>query len=200
MILPAVVLAAAVVSRRWMLIGVAAALAAIGIGEPLLILVGTASSIAGVALRRLRDRRTEVRTNGDDELLAVRVASLGVAAGMGYDQAVQEAAAASGGSVGRALSDSLRNRAAGIREPTGFGVLDAMEAEAHRSELTGARLGPALDALVAAMRRERAEHARTRLARLPVQLLFPLAFLILPGFVLMSVGPAVLSGLARLDL
>ena len=111
-----------------------------------------------------------------------------------------EAATAVGGNVGRALTDSLRKRSAAIREPTGFGVLDAMGAEARRSERTGSPLGPALDALVTATRRERAEQARTRLARLPVRLLFPLAFLILPGFVLISVGPAVLSGLARLDL
>jgi hypothetical protein len=37
-----------------------------------------------------------------------------------------------------------------------------------------------------------------RARRLPVRLLLPLALLILPGFVLLAVGPAVLQGLARL--
>ena len=34
--------------------------------------------------------------------------------------------------------------------------------------------------------------------RLPVRLLLPLALLILPGFVVLAVGPAVLQALARL--
>jgi hypothetical protein len=33
---------------------------------------------------------------------------------------------------------------------------------------------------------------------LPVKLLFPLALLILPGFLLLTVGPALLTGLNRL--
>jgi pilus assembly protein TadC len=48
--------------------------------------------------------------------------------------------------------------------------------------------------------RRHADHAKAleRARRLPVRLLLPLALLILPGFVLLAVGPAVLEGLARL--
>ena len=75
-----------------------------------------------------------------------------------------------------------------------------MESEAQRSAITGSPLGPGLDGLARAIRRDRAADEAARLARLPVKLVFPLALLVLPGFVLMTVGPAVLGGLARLDL
>jgi pilus assembly protein TadC len=46
-----------------------------------------------------------------------------------------------------------------------------------------------------------AEHNRSLAAarRLPVKLLLPLALLILPGFVILAVGPALARSLARLD-
>lgn len=65
------------------------------------------------------------------------------------------------------------------------------------SETTGAPAGPALARLAAEARsaaRRRAEaHART----VPVRLLFPLVFLVLPAFGLLTVVPALLAGLAR---
>lgn len=201
MIVPAVAMGIALVSRDRRLVAAAAVLAVLQIAGPWMVVLVVAAAVpAAIARKRARSRRSAGATNGIDELVAVRATSLGVAAGLGYDQAAREAASAAGGEVGAALSETLRRRAAGLQRSSGFDALDAMEVEAHRSALTGAPLGPALDALEMSIRRERAERARTRLARLPVKLLFPLAFLILPGFVLMSVGPAVLGGLARLDL
>ena len=73
-----------------------------------------------------------------------------------------------------------------------------MMSEADRSATTGAPLAVSLEAIAATMRSERASASRERMARLPIKLLFPLALLTLPGFVLMAVGPAVVSGLSRL--
>jgi tight adherence protein C len=75
-----------------------------------------------------------------------------------------------------------------------------MLAEQERSSRTGAPLVRSLDVLASSLRQERTRDARERLAKLPIKLLFPLALLILPGFVLMTVGPAVLSGLSRIGL
>ncbi|HZP28757.1 MAG TPA: type II secretion system F family protein [Acidimicrobiia bacterium] len=65
------------------------------------------------------------------------------------------------------------------------------------SERLGAPVGPALARLAdeerATSRRRAEAHAR----RVPVRLLFPLVFLVLPAFGLLTVVPALLSGLAR---
>jgi hypothetical protein len=62
----------------------------------------------------------------------------------------------------------------------------------------GAPVGPVLARLAAeertALRREAEAHAR----RVPVRLLFPLVFLVLPAFVLLTVVPGLAAGLGRL--
>ena len=66
------------------------------------------------------------------------------------------------------------------------------------SDRLGAPVGPALARLAAeeraALRRRSEAHAR----RVPVRLLFPLTFLVLPAFVLITVVPGLAAGLARL--
>jgi hypothetical protein len=66
------------------------------------------------------------------------------------------------------------------------------------SDRTGAPVGPALARLAteerAALRRRAEAHAR----RVPVRLLFPLVFLVLPAFVLLTVVPGLAAGLSRL--
>jgi pilus assembly protein TadC len=59
-------------------------------------------------------------------------------------------------------------------------------------------LAGTLNAVAADRRRAAAAASRERLAKLPVKMLFPLAFLILPGFVLLTVVPPLMSGLSRL--
>jgi hypothetical protein len=66
------------------------------------------------------------------------------------------------------------------------------------SDRTGAPVGGALSRLAseerAALRRRAEAHAR----RVPVRLLFPLVFLVLPAFVLLTVVPGLAAGLSRL--
>ncbi|MEX1006488.1 MAG: type II secretion system F family protein [Acidimicrobiia bacterium] len=66
------------------------------------------------------------------------------------------------------------------------------------SDRLGAPVGPALAPLAAeeraALRRRAEAHAR----RVPVRLLFPLVFLVLPAFVLLTVIPGLAAGLSRL--
>jgi hypothetical protein len=66
------------------------------------------------------------------------------------------------------------------------------------SDRLGAPIGPALARLAdearVALRRRAEAHAR----RVPVRLLFPLVFLVLPAFVLLTVVPGLAAGLSRL--
>ncbi len=94
--------------------------------------------------------------------------------------------------MGAAFADALHEsaRAAPALAP----VVDAL----LTADRLGAPVGPALARLAAeersALRRRAEAHAR----RVPVRLLFPLVFLVLPAFVLLTVVPGLASGLARL--
>jgi hypothetical protein len=97
-------------------------------------------------------------------------------------------ACALGAGFGRALDDAVS--AAPLLRP----VADALLA----SDRLGAPVGPQLARLAAeeraALRRRAEAHAR----RVPVKLLFPLVFLVLPAFVLLTVVPGLVAGLQRL--
>jgi pilus assembly protein TadC len=65
------------------------------------------------------------------------------------------------------------------------------------SDRLGAPVGPALARLAAEERATARRRAEAHARRVPVRLLFPLVFLVLPAFGLLTVVPALLSGLAR---
>jgi tight adherence protein C len=94
--------------------------------------------------------------------------------------------------MGAAFADALHDAAR--TAPPLAPVVDAL----LTADRLGAPVGPALARLATeertALRRRAEAHAR----RVPVRLLFPLVFLVLPAFVLLTVVPGLASGLARL--
>jgi tight adherence protein C len=104
------------------------------------------------------------------------------------------------------LGDEVRDAAARIRlgEPwresldrvvdrTGSPGLAMLARSLERSHRLGASARGALHALVDELRAERRARAEERARRAPVKMLFPLVFLILPAFLLLTVGPVLLS-------
>jgi len=94
--------------------------------------------------------------------------------------------------LGTGFEHALDDAASGA--PVLRGLADALLA----SDRLGAPVGPQLARLAdeerAALRRRAETHAR----RVPVKLLFPLVFLVLPAFVLLTVVPGLVAGLQRL--
>lgn len=94
--------------------------------------------------------------------------------------------------LGRGFSESLADVAES--SPALAPVVDAL----LTTERLGAPIAPALARLAAeqraALRRRGEAHAR----RIPVRLLFPLVFLVLPAFLLLTVVPGVAEGIGRL--
>jgi tight adherence protein C len=117
--------------------------------------------------------------------LALRVAARSAPEAVGSHLAGVLAAVEQGGRLADALA--ARSGAVPVLRP----LLEVLLA----SERLGAPVGPALARLAAdgraRVRRAALERART----LPVRLLFPLVFLVLPAFLLLTVGPVLLTGL-----
>lgn len=94
--------------------------------------------------------------------------------------------------LGAGMADAL-HEAAGAA-PALAPVVDAL----LTSERLGAPVGPALARLAAEERTASRRRAEAHARKVPVRLLFPLVFLVLPAFVLLTVVPGLASGLARL--
>jgi len=157
--------------------------------------------------RRLHDRnRARARMRAIERALPMTVdlLALGVSAGLTPFLAVDAAAHTAPPVIAEILRVALGRVGAGMRFSA---ALDAMVIDAPTlrpvanallaSERLGAPVAPALQQVAlearAAARRRAEVHAR----RVPIRLLFPLVFLVLPAFALLTVVPAVLSGFAR---
>jgi hypothetical protein len=94
------------------------------------------------------------------------------------------------GSGGR-LADALD--AEGARDPAIAPLLALLTA----SERSGAPVAAALGQLAASTRAQIRRRAMARAQTVPVRLLFPLVFLVLPAFLLLTVAPVVLAALSH---
>jgi tight adherence protein C len=93
--------------------------------------------------------------------------------------------------VGSSLSDALETTA--LDAPP----LAPVAAVLVGSDRLGAPAGPALTRLAVEVRADLRRRAEARARTLPVKLLFPLVFLVLPAFGLLTVVPALLTALSR---
>lgn len=140
----------------------------------------------------------------------------------GHDAGLLEAAElvglglAGGLSLGAALAVARRHGRGGVSEGLDRLILDAgrrgivvaltadrgptapLSSVLVAAATTGAPLGPAVAAFVTEQAHRRHSAAVAEARRLPVKLLIPLTLLVLPGFVLIAIGPTVIDSLARL--
>jgi hypothetical protein len=93
--------------------------------------------------------------------------------------------------LGGSLGDALE------RTATVAPALAPITTVVATSDRLGAPAGPALTRLARELRTELRRRAEARARTLPVKLLFPLVFLVLPAFGLLTVVPALLQALAR---
>lgn len=94
--------------------------------------------------------------------------------------------------LGGSFADALRDLAQDA--PALASVAEVLIASAHLGAPAGSALARLGDETRSALRRAAEARART----LPVKLLFPLVFLVLPAFGLLTVAPALLSALQRI--
>jgi len=160
---------------------------------------------AGVAAlvgsRAMAARRRHAERRAAADLLALaRLTALGLTAGMPFLGAVGFAAGEVGLTVRAEVVATLR-RVAREGSPafaTARGRTRRLFLLAGRAAASGAPVLPVVQGYAAELHAEDRARRIAAVRRLPVRLLFPLALLILPGFVLLAVGPAVIAGLRRL--
>jgi tight adherence protein C len=154
-----------------------------------------------VRMRRARRRDEQITS----ELpVAVDLVAVAVGAGCSTHHAVEIAARWGPRHVARVFDAIGRATALGATLDTALAGAAAATPPVHRLTETlrsSARLGaPASSALAGLAHEVRADvrrRAETRARRVPVRLLFPLVFCVLPAFALLTVVPVLLDGIPR---
>jgi tight adherence protein B len=173
------------------------AAAGIAVLAPVPALVAGAVVALGWGVRRVRRREPE-----PDVALLADLTALALGAGLpaldGLREAARHADEESAAEVRSALRTARSGGVAALRSAEGRSgaLLRALASAAG----TGAPVLPAVEAFAAAERHRAHAGALAAARRLPIRLLLPLALLILPGFVLLAVGPALLDAVSRLSL
>jgi tight adherence protein C len=164
-----------------------------------------ASRVPELALAR-RGRRRKQRMAGQvADLAELLVATTG--AGLNPPLALRRAAEILDGPLGEELRVAIRGLDLGTPWRVVLDELAARTADASirrlvramgRSQRLGTSLASALGNVAEDLRGERQARAEEMARRAPVKMLFPLVFLILPAFLLLTVGPVLLATLRSL--
>lgn len=189
------------VRRGWRQPWLAAVTGALFVHSPMAGIAMAAVFVARVRWLQARQVAAQAKQADGDVALLADLLGLGLTAGLSLRAALDiaephVAAPLQGDLVAMRMRIDRAGLSAGLSGTRGR--LEDLARVAAGAAVSGAPLAPAIAAFSKA--RRHADHATRmeRARRLPVRLLLPLALLILPGFVLLAVGPAVLQGLARL--
>jgi hypothetical protein len=158
----------------------------------------------GVELRNAGWRRRREALPAEAVALTADLLAMGLAAGLTPYLALELAVRFGPQAVAERLDAALT--AAEFE----LSLAEALDAEARRtrslgpvlallaaSERSGAPVGAAMVRLAAATRAQARRQAMARARTVPVRLLFPLVFLVLPAFLLLTVAPVVLASLTH---
>jgi hypothetical protein len=168
--------------------------------NPLLGMAVGSALFGATRIRRITRTRTEYVNRRSEELLAAELVASGVQAGVSFDEAVSVTARFVSPQVASEMHAMARIQHHTTVIERGDSIVHEMFRLSARSAATGSPLAQGLRSLSEAERANDDVARLERLERLPVKLLFPLAFLILPGFLLVAVAPALVSGISKLSL
>ena len=172
------------------------------IAMPIAAVMGSAVMAVGLWVRRRRTRAAARASVEADVPLLAELTALGLSAGMPFPIALSTASEHVSDDLGASARAALRSRVVGGHGHAAAGAesVGGLFRVVGTAELSGAPLLPAVTGYVDRLRAEERSQRLAAVRRLPVKLLFPLALLILPGFLLLTVAPAVLSGVRRLGI
>ena len=169
---------------------------------PVFVIVATVISLRGpeIVLGRLAKRRT--RAAGRELSLFLDLLAVATAAGLAPQLAVRRAIEPLEGPLGDELRGALdavdlgrrwRDELADVSRRSRLPDLSRATALLVRTERLGSSLADEMARLAADVRETRRARATDRARAAPVKMLFPLVFLILPAFLLLTVAPVLLT-------
>ena len=170
---------------------------------PIVVVAGLRLPI--LVLARLGKRRQDSIRAHVADLVELLVAT--TEAGLSPLVAFRRSAEVLKGPLGEELRESVRQIDLGVPWRVGMtrmaGRCDVpslrrLAVALGRSQRLGTTLGSTLRTVAADLRAERRAHAEEVARRAPIKMLFPLVFLILPAFLLLTVGPVVLATMRSL--
>ncbi|MDJ0953560.1 MAG: type II secretion system F family protein [Acidimicrobiia bacterium] len=199
----AVVIALGLIGRNSSLRSVAGAgaLTAFVTVAPAAIPVLSLGAIA-IALRHRMRSRANLQTATRRSLAeAVELTALGLTGGLGAPAALSLAGRTVGGTVGREIEAVLRrSRIDGLSGAVADGHIGCIVRVIGRANATGAPLLDSVSRLADELNADLAAQRLAAVRRIPVAMLFPLTLLILPGFLLLAVAPALFDAFGRLEI
>ena len=170
------------------------------LSAPVLLVPVGALWLGQMGWARLRQRSRERMNLRVDEASLAEMTALALSGGLGIYSALEMAADGVGGPVGATTTDLLRRiRVDGVvAATTAGGAGSDLFRTIGRAAASGAPLVDPVTRIAGEMRSELAADRLEDVRRIPVAMLFPLTLLILPGFLLLTVAPALVDAFARL--
>lgn len=155
-------------------------------------------------LRRISRFRARAREQLDEDVaLLADLTALGLTGGLGVRQALETAAAGVGGELATEVSLLLRSaQVEGLAVATSrsTGVGRDLYRVIGRTMRSGASVVDQVTRVADDMHAAAATRRLERLRKVPVAMLFPLTLLILPGFLLLTVAPAIVDAFLHIEM
>ena len=187
---------------RWQAILVAAAGASVIVTMPSVAFPAAAAVGLVAAVRRWRRKRRLADRLAVDAATLCDLVVIALTGGLGLSASLVLGAAGVGGELGREVAGILRRArvdgmSAALAEATGAGR--RLYRALARAAASGSELVEPVRRIADEMNAEQAAKRLESVRRAPVLMLFPLTTLILPGFLLLAIAPAIIDAFARLD-
>ncbi len=168
---------------------------------PFMLIAGVALLATGgaVMLVMLRRGSGDRRSRSNLELVA-QLVFIGLTAGLSLEGALAAAEANIGGRLSLELRSALRagrQRGLGVALGSSRGESAPLLRLLAGAHVSGAPLAATVATFLAQARETRKAQALEGARKLPVKLLVPLSLLILPGFVLITIGPSIYEAIER---